>query len=123
MAGLLLLLAVPLTPGRAAEARSPERFHIMGTGVLKIRSTKNRHRFAGRYRTRAGRYRRAALAKINRVFGANIRQDGGRVSLRLIELFSRLQADLGGDWVVITSGYRSPTYNRKLRRSGGTVAG
>jgi uncharacterized protein YcbK (DUF882 family) len=107
---------------RPAAAEEPDRFFFMGTGELKIRSTKNKHRFSGRYRTKDGRYRRAALRRINRVFGANINRDGGRISLRLIELYSKLRADLKGGWVIISSGYRGPEYNKKIRDAGGTVA-
>lgn len=116
---LIVLLLLPALPARAAE---PERFFIMGTGTLRIRSTKNALRFSGRYRAADGRYVRKALRRINAVFGADVDRDGGRVSLRLIELYSRLLADLKGGWIVISSGYRGPRYNKMIRDRGGTVA-
>jgi len=116
---LAFLALLPALPARAAE---PARFFIMGTGTLKIRSTKNAHRFSGRYRAPDGRYIRKALRRINAVFGADIDRDGGRVSLRLIELYSRLLSDLKGGWIVISSGYRGPRYNKMIRDRGGTVA-
>ena len=119
---LVLLAATGIGAPRAAGAGTPARFFHMGTGVLKIRSTKNSHRFAGRYRGADGAYRTAALRKINRVFGADLDRDGGRVSLRLIELLSLLRDQLDGGWVVVSSGYRGPKYNLKIRKRGGTVA-
>jgi uncharacterized protein YcbK (DUF882 family) len=122
---LAALLVTPLVWGAPALARGAtgvERFAIAGPGRIKIRSTKNRFRFAGRYRRRDGRYIVRALRRINRVFDATYGRPADQVSLRLIEVLAFLQNELEGGWIVISSGYRSPEYNKKLRDRGGTVA-
>jgi len=124
--GLLLVAAVALLPTPAVAAPR-QRFYTMGDGTLKLRSTKNRHRFSGRFRRADGTYIEAALRKINRVFGASYGQAHSEISLRFIELLSHLRAALKGSrkqrrWVTISSGYRSPRYNRALRDKGGIVA-
>lgn len=125
--GLLLLAGwAGLWPRSALAAAPNQRFYTVGDGILKIRSTKNRHRFSGRFRRADGSYIVTALRRINRVFGAQHAQAHSRVSLRLIELLSHLQSTLSRrrsrGWVTISSGYRSPRYNRALRDKGGIVA-
>jgi uncharacterized protein YcbK (DUF882 family) len=98
------------------------RFFTHGNGYLKIKSTKNRYRFAGRYRRQDGTYIKSALRRINRVFGASYTLPRARISLRLIELLAHLRKELKGGWIIISSGYRDPRYNRKLHDMGRTVA-
>ncbi len=119
-----LLCALLCAPGAARARGGPEppRFEVMGDGRLQLKSVRNAHRFAGRYRSASGRYLPAAIRQINLVFGADGDRDGGRVSLRLVELLSRLRADLRGGTVVVSSGYRGPAYNQLIRDRGGTVA-
>lgn len=123
-AQLLLIGAIAqLGPSAAASKRSPlARFFAMGDGRIALRSTHNKHRFRGRYRDAKGNYRRRALRRINAVFGARYGDPDARISLRLIEALSFLRAKLHGGWITISSGYRSPRYNRKLRAKGRTVA-
>jgi uncharacterized protein YcbK (DUF882 family) len=117
------LLALPLPAAAAPRSeRAIQRFATVGPGRIKIRSTKNRFRFAGRYRRRDGRYIVRALRRINRVFDATYGRPADQVSLRLIEVLAFLQSELQSGWIVISSGYRSPEYNKKLRDRGGTVA-
>lgn len=114
---------VVLLCGVAWAGETPRRrFFAEGDGTLRIRSTKNAFTFQGRYRTRRGAYIPKALRRINRVFDANYTKEDTRISLRLIELLALLRKKLGGKWVSISSGYRSPRYNKKLRDRGGTVA-
>jgi hypothetical protein len=123
------------------------RFFKMGDGTLKIRSTKNRHRFVGRYRRKDGRYRTSAVKKICRVIGAPYDDTTARVALRFIEglsLIRKLAAESIAaktrkrglqtrgktlakkkrptPWIIVSSGYRSPKYNEGLRAKGRTVA-
>ena len=46
----------------AAQQQSA-RFFTMGSGLIKIRSIKNNHRFVGRYRTKKGKYLPRALQR------------------------------------------------------------
>lgn len=118
---LLFLLCV-LVADRPALSAPSRRFFAVGDGTLKIRSTKNRVRFSGRFRDKRGRYIERALKKINRVFDASYSKETERVSLRLLELLSHLREKLAGGWITISSGYRSPSYNTNLRDKGKTVA-
>jgi len=117
---LIALLAVGPRP--AVWAAPPTRFFVVGDGQIQIRSTKNRHRFDGRFREADGRYIPRALRQINRVIGGSYARAQSRISLRLIELLSHVRKQLAGGWITISSGYRSPHYNRALRDRGGTVA-
>lgn len=107
--------------GFAQQKRDIRRFNIVGSGFLKIRSTKNNDTFSGYY-FKNGRYRQDALRKINKVYGASYGKKGMQMSLRLVELLSHLQSKLNKGWITISSGYRSPTYNQRIRKKGGTVA-
>ena len=118
----LLCGALPCLAAHPAHAREPRRFFLSGDGTLSIRSTKNRFRFNGRFRTRDGRYLPAALRRINRVIGTRYSDRAARVSLRFIEVLSFLRATLHGGVITVSSGYRSPRYNRSLRAKGRTVA-
>jgi uncharacterized protein YcbK (DUF882 family) len=106
-------------PALSAPSR---RFFAVGDGTLKIKSTKNNVRFAGRFRDKRGRYIERALKRINRVFDTLYLKETERVSLRLLEVLSHLREKLGGGWITISSGYRSPSYNTNLRDKGKTVA-
>lgn len=120
-AGMLLVSGL-LGANATAAADSRARFFVMGSGELKIRAADGGPSFAGRYRATDGRYSEPALAAINRVFGTVLGRPGAEVSLRLIERLSRLRADLGGNWVILSSGYRSPQHNRRLRQRGTATA-
>jgi uncharacterized protein YcbK (DUF882 family) len=112
---LLALLALA-GQGRAAPAT---RFFINGPGTIRIKSIKNPYRFRGRYRRPDGRYIPAALRRISRVFGA---RPPVQIAPRLIEALAFMRHELKGGWVIISSGYRSPKYNKGLRSRGKTVA-
>jgi uncharacterized protein YcbK (DUF882 family) len=114
-----MCLLVTDSPALSAPSK---RFFAVGDGTLKIKSTKNRVRFSGRFRDKRGRYLESALKRINRVFDTSYAKETQRVSLRLLELLSHLRKELGGGWITISSGYRSPTYNTRLRDRGKTVA-
>lgn len=108
--------------GAMAAPQQPARFFKRGSGLIKIRSTKNNHRFVGRYRARGGKYLPRALQRINRVFDGDHRKPQTRISLRLIELLAHLRDHHRGGWITLNSGYRSPRYNKNLRKRGKTVA-
>ena len=113
------LLCMRLSPG---VAKTPDRFFLMGSGLIQVRSTKVKWRFSGRYRSQRGHYKQTAIRAIHRVFGAPYRRGQATLSLRFIEALAFLRDQLKGGWITISSGYRSPAYNRRLRRRGKTVA-
>lgn len=105
-----------------AAAAAQGRFFTHGDGTIAIRSTKSKQRFRGRFRSRRGTYLPKALRRISRVFGGSATKPEAHISLRLIEVLSYLRLELDGGWITISSGYRSPRYNRNLRKRGKTVA-
>jgi len=113
-----LLLAV--TPAPAAEGA---RFFHDGNGQLQLVSEKNGQIFEGVYRSGAGHYDETAIKAIYRVFGAAYDPAFPRLSLRLIAFLDFLEDRLRpGALITITSGYRSPEYNTRVRTQGGLAA-
>ncbi|UCF93413.1 MAG: YcbK family protein [Desulfobacterales bacterium] len=120
-AGLLGLLAA----GARVQAAAPDvnRFFFSGDGHIRLLGNKNGKSFDGRYRLSRGSYDPAALEAICRVFGAPYAPQKMGLSLRLIEFIDLLQDRLSpGARITITSGYRNPEYNRKLRKRGSLAA-
>ncbi len=109
-------------PGSAAMTDAARFFHD-GDGRLRLVSEKNGTSFEGTYRSAEGEYDEAALKAIHRVFGAPFDPDRPQISLRLIAFLDFLEDRLNpGALMTITSGYRSPEYNTKVRARGGLAA-
>jgi uncharacterized protein YcbK (DUF882 family) len=99
------------------------RFFFSGDGQINLIAERSGESFAGRYRIGRGNYDPTALKAICRVFGAPCEPGGVQLSLRLIEFLDFLQDRLGpGARITISSGYRSPEYNTKIRNRGGLAA-
>ena len=118
---LLLVLLIALLGSPAAADQSP-RFRVMGDGVIRLKSKKTGESFAGRYRSKAGKYSQEAWKRISEVLGAPFSLEEPQVTLRLIEALAFLQHALKTGVIEVSSGYRSPDYNRALRDKGGVVA-
>jgi uncharacterized protein YcbK (DUF882 family) len=120
LASLVLLAA---SAAVVAAEPAPTRFFFSGDGRLQLASRKNPATFDGVYRLGGGGYDPQALRAIHRVFDAPFEPDKPNLSLRLIEFLDYLQDCLGpGARITITSGYRSPAYNRRVRQGGGLAA-
>ena len=106
-----------------AAAAAPPRFFLMGTGTLTIVNAHTDERATVRYRRADGTYDPAALATLRHLFRS--RGDGAEtdISLRLVEILSRLQSMTKRPELVLDSGYRSPDYNQGLKQQGRRVAG
>jgi uncharacterized protein YcbK (DUF882 family) len=118
---LLGAWAATVTADTAEPART--RFFLSGDGHLNLASSKNGTTFDGRYRIAADRYDPEALRIVHQVFDAPYSPDKPRLSLRLLEYLDYLQDQLRpGSRITITSGYRSPAYNRNVRQGGGLAA-
>ena len=99
------------------------RYVYSGDGRIRLTSKKNGASFTGRYRSAPGRYDPQALERIHGVFGAPFDSRQMRISLRLVEFLDYLEDHLRpGAWITLTSGYRSPEYNRNLRQKGALAA-
>jgi len=105
----------------ASPAQSP-RFFFSGDGFFDLYHARFDERIAIQYRDRLGRYDPVALERI--AYFLRSRDDGkvGRISLRLIELIDFVEDRVRPQRTVLVSGYRSPTFNDKLRRQGSQVA-
>jgi uncharacterized protein YcbK (DUF882 family) len=121
---VLLVLGLILSgaPVRAA-ALDGSRFFFSGDGRIDLLNEKNGHSFAGPYRHGAQRYDESALQTICRVFDAPYDPELSNLSLRLLEFLDFLQDSLHREAkITITSGYRSPEYNTRVRNRGGLAA-
>ena len=123
IAVLVLFTGVVFHNGSVCGASPAGRFFHDGDGRLKLNSRKNTARFSGQYRS-GGRYDPAAIQAIQRVFGVPA-DSSGRVylDLRLIAFLDFIQDHFNPEAVLtITSGYRSPAYNRSIRKKGALAA-
>jgi uncharacterized protein YcbK (DUF882 family) len=120
----LIFWAVSSIALQADEPAEPrQRFFYRGDGQIHLVSRKNGAVFDGAFRRATGRYDRQALQAIYRVFDAPYRRHQPQLSLRLLEYLDYLEDQLNpGARITITSGFRSPHYNRKVRQGGGLAA-
>jgi uncharacterized protein YcbK (DUF882 family) len=106
-----------------ADQSTMNRFFHSGDGYIHLVSKKNGKSFKGLYRKGYGHYPADAYKKISAVFGAPYQSSRHIISLRLIEFLDHLEDRLGpGALLTITSGYRPPEYNTKLRKGGALAA-
>lgn len=119
---LTVSLFLSAITGSVAMADAARFFHD-GDGRLRLISEKNGKTFTGAYRLNEGGYDESALKAIHGVFGAPFDPSHPNVSLRLIAFLDFLEDRLNpGALITITSGYRSPEYNTKVRARGGLAA-
>jgi uncharacterized protein YcbK (DUF882 family) len=119
-ASLFIGLMVNTAP---ADQSNRSRFFYSGDGYIHLVGKKNGKAFRGRYRKGSGQYRADAYKAISAVFGAPYQSSRQVLSLRLIEFLDYLEDRLGpGALLTITSGYRPPEYNTKLRKRGALAA-
>jgi uncharacterized protein YcbK (DUF882 family) len=114
---------VALFVAGSAWAGLPARFFVMGDGTLAVVNAHTGARVDVRYRRKDGSYDDAALARVRRAFRSEGDDGPGKVSLRLVEVLSRLQHDTKIRPLTLVSGYRRPEYNEKLRAQGVRAAG
>lgn len=108
-ASLLDELAVP-------EGGAPE-------GKLSLYNLNLGERLTVTYRNAWGEYCDEALQALNWVFRCHATNETTNMDLRVIEYLNRLDNSLGGgNEIHIISGYRSPSYNDKLRSKSKGVA-
>lgn len=119
---LHILLNLGALPSSSAAGDAGRFFHE-GDGRLRLVSEKNGEAFEGLYRQAGGGYDDPAIKAIHRVFGAPYDPAAPAVSLRLIAFLDFLEDRLRpGARITITSGYRSPEYNTRVRNRGGLAA-
>src|SRR5207244_10461498 len=98
-------------------------FFVAGDGHVDVVNAHTDEHASVRYRRPDGTYDDAALSRLRVLFRSRGDQKEGTVTLRLVELLSRVQALAGGKPLVLLSGYRSPAWNADLKSQGRAVAG
>jgi uncharacterized protein YcbK (DUF882 family) len=85
-------------------------------GKLSLHNINTRERLTVTYRNQMGEYDHEALKALNWVLRCHKTNETTAMDLRVIEYLNRLDNSLGGgNEIQIISGYRSPSYNSKLR--------
>ena len=116
-------MAMALIWPTAAGAGEQPRFFYSGDGRLHLAGVRSGQSFKGVYRDGVDRYQPEALRAIRAAFDAPAEDSLAAISLRLIEFIDFLQDHFNPDAVVrISSGWRSPEYNTRLRRTGSLAA-
>jgi uncharacterized protein YcbK (DUF882 family) len=117
MAGALMLFGVkPAIAKTALEEGLPE-------GKLSLYNTHTQERMTIAYRNHAGEYDPEALASLNWILRCHYTNETTEMDTRVIEYLNMVDNQFGGsNEIHIISGYRSPEYNRLLRREGRGVA-
>jgi len=99
------------------------RFFLVGDGKINIRNEHNGREATVNLFDADGRFSEKALDAIDRVFGFSDGPKGEHISRRLLLLLDYFSDRIApGKTVHLISGYRSPAYNQKLKKSGGNVA-
>ncbi|MDD3846444.1 MAG: DUF882 domain-containing protein [Syntrophorhabdaceae bacterium] len=121
-----LLIAVSLIilfPCPGTSSSDPVRFFRTGDGTISIRNEHNGREATVNLFDADGRFNEKALDAIDGVFGFSDGRKGEHISLRLLILLDYFSDKVApGKMIHLISGYRSPAYNQKLKKSGGNVA-
>lgn len=126
---ILVCLLLELAGGTMLHDASPAWgaeipwFFYMGDGKLHVRNSHNGQEANANMLNPDGSLNEAGLAAIDAVFGFPAEEKGEHISPRLLfmlDYFSDKAAP--GKVIHLDSGYRTPTYNKKLKESGGNVA-
>src|SRR5208282_1981243 len=91
----------------------------MPEGRLSLYNTHNHERLTVAYRNEAGDYDSEALKSINWILRCHYTNQETAMDIRVLEFLNKVDKRLGGNNEIhIISGYRSPLYNRLLRKEG-----
>jgi|SRR6185369_9260694 len=92
-------------------------------GKLSLHNLNSRERLTVTYRNEMGEYDHEAIGALNWLFRCHNTNETANMDLGVIEYLNRLDNSLGGgNEIQIISGYRSPSYNSKLRSHSKGVA-
>jgi uncharacterized protein YcbK (DUF882 family) len=125
LCSLAVILALGGGSTRAAGevVSSTSRFFLAGDGRLHIQSVKNGRVIDVQFVNGDGSLNEAALARIGEVLDFSPGHGVDRISPRLLFMLDHFSDRVApGKVIRLTSGYRSPEYNEKLRNAGGNVA-
>lgn len=115
----LTLLA--LYDGRLAWAR--QAVDSLPLGQLSLANSRTGEKLSVTFRDIAGEYDLGALEAINQLLRCHYTGEVHPIDLRTLEILSTVDRKLGGGHEIeVISGYRSPEYNKVLRRKSRRVA-
>jgi len=120
---LIAISLLMLLPCLSRASSDPVRFFRMGDGKISIRNEHSGREATVNLFAADGKLNENALDAIDRVFGFTDGRKGEHISLRLLVLLDHFTDRVApGKTIHLVSGYRSPAYNQKLKKSGGNVA-
>lgn len=118
----LVIFIKVLLPGLPM-ASEPVRFFRIGDGKIHIKNEQNGREAKVELLDPKGMFDENALKEIDAVFNFPHTSIGEHVSLRLLSLLDHFSDNVApGRMIHLVSGFRSPAYNDKLKKSGGNVA-
>jgi uncharacterized protein YcbK (DUF882 family) len=107
----------------SSQAKEIKRYFRMGDGRIHIRNTHTGREANVKITNPDGSLSSDGLSAIDRVFGFVPLSEGDHMSFRLLFLLDYFSDKVAPGRVIhLTSGYRDPAYNQKLRDQGGNVA-
>jgi uncharacterized protein YcbK (DUF882 family) len=112
-----------LFPNVSVSSSEPARFFRVGDGKIHIRNEHDGREAQVQLFDRTGMVNEKSLNDIDAIFNFPHKQEGEHVSLRLLFLLDYFSDRVApGKVIHLLSGYRSPSYNEQLKKSGGNVA-
>ena len=104
-------------------AAPPDRFFLMGSGVLHLDNLRNNKEERVELLSAGGQINEAALEAVDRVFGFPTLARGEHISPRLLFMLSYFADRVApGEKIYLESAYRSPEYNDAIRKKGANAA-
>ncbi|NTW35675.1 MAG: DUF882 domain-containing protein [Syntrophobacteraceae bacterium] len=123
MSFLLVLFFLGCAHGHAGEAPAKSRFFLSGDGRFHIKNVKSGKEANVSLLNPDGSLNEMGSARIDEVFELTPRDGSHHISLRLLLMLDHFSDRVApGRAINLTSGYRSPEYNSRLRNAGGNVA-
>jgi uncharacterized protein YcbK (DUF882 family) len=123
MCFLLVGVLLGCAQGHAGEAPVRSRFFLSGDGRLHIKNVKSGREADVSLLNPDGSLNEKGVERIDEAFGLTPRESTEHISLRLLFMLDHFSDRVAPGRVVnLTSGYRSPEYNSRLRSAGGNVA-
>ncbi len=108
LGGLVLIGTRLILPEAAFSYSLPE-------GRIRLYNPHTDERLTVQYRSRSGRYDREALQDIYYLLRCSQTRQVHRVDIRLVEFINQVEKlSARGKEIYVHSGYRSPSYNKKL---------
>lgn len=91
-------------------------FSLSGNGSITISDSQTQEAVTVEYRNKDGAYNEEALNQIDQLLRCHGEGETHPISLKLIELLDNVEDHFASDGITVTSGYRSPAYNLKLKK-------